>query len=152
MTTVLFKGSRVVGLPPNGESPYTGTLALKKFDGVDYDRVQDAWDWKSFEEVRSIAMYLTAITGRTYLGVDNSESVSPRFDVIQAPMIGDPVSYGFNGDYTPDGVVVKISKTYQVTTSTGSVYRRRGLRGSWMKAGGTWGLVRGHIDERNPHF
>lgn len=109
-------------------------------------------DWKTFDEVLKLSKYLTAMTGDPYLPVDNSASVSPRYDVVKAPKVGDKVSYGFNGDYTPDGEVVKISKTYQVTTSTGRVYRRRGNSGSWLQSGGTWGLTQGHIFERNPSF
>jgi hypothetical protein len=111
-----------------------------------------ARDAESFVEAETWARYITAMTGDAYLPVDNTESTYPRFEVIRAPKIGDPVSYGFNGDYTPDGVIVKISPKWMITTSTGHTYRRKGLRKSWLQPGGTWGLVDGHIDERNPHF
>jgi hypothetical protein len=113
---------------------------------------QSRHDWKSLDEVQRLARYLVAMTGKPYLAVDDGGGVSPRYDLVLAPMIGDEVSYGFNGDYYPDGVVTKISKTYQVTTSTGNVYRRQGNSACWKKTGGTWSLCRGHISEQNPHF
>jgi len=113
---------------------------------------QERWNWKDFETVTTIATYLTAMTGDIYLPVDRTESTSPRYDVMKAPKVGDQVSYGFNGDYYPDGEIVKITKTYQITTSSGNTYRRRKHNAGWLKSGGTWGLVQGHIDEQNPHF
>jgi hypothetical protein len=113
---------------------------------------QSRWDWLDFATVARLSKYVTAMTGRMYLPVDNGPHHSPRYDIIDAPQVGDEVSYGFNGDYTPDGTVVKVSPTFQITTSTGRKYRRKGSTSGWYQAGGTWGLVRGHIDERNPHF
>lgn len=116
------------------------------------DGWQNRWDWKSFDEVTRLAAYITAMTGKTYVPIDRGRGCSPRYDVSRAPSVGDEVSYGFNGDYYPDGVVVKVTKTLQITTSTGSTYRRRGNSCSWQKPGGTWSLVFGHIYEQNPHF
>lgn len=113
---------------------------------------QSRWDWPDFATVERLAKYVTAMTGKTYLPVDNGPHHSPRFDLVDAPQVGDEVSYGFNGDYYPDGTVEKVSPTFQITTSTGRKYRRKGVTSGWMAAGGTWGLVKGHIDERNPHF
>jgi hypothetical protein len=111
------------------------------------------WDWPDLATVLSLAKYLTAMTGNTWLGIDNSASTSPRYDLMLAPKVGDPVSYGFNGDYTPDGHIVRITPGHKtITTSTGKTYRRRGLRSSWLQPGGTWGMVKGHVSERNPHF
>ena len=124
-------------------------ISTQHQDGDDW---QNRWDWASFQEVTRLASYITAMSGKTYVAVDNGNGCSPRYDVQRAPAIGDEVSYGFNSDYYPDGVVVKVSKTLQVTTSTGSTYRRRGNSGSWCKPGGTWSLVMGHIYEQNPHF
>jgi hypothetical protein len=111
---------------------------------------QSRWNWKSLERVETIAKYLTAITGKLYIGTDSGGNSFPRYDIAEVPAIGDPVSYAFNGDYYPDGVVTKISPKLMVTTSTGSTYRRRGNSGSWRKAGGTWSLVAGHINRLNP--
>lgn len=95
---------------------------------------------------------LAATTG-TQIVVDNGPHVSPRFSVIEPPKVGDKVSYGFNGDYYPDGEIVKISgKNLRiVTTSTGSKFWRRGNSGRWVM-NGTWSLVPGHRSERNPSF
>lgn len=95
---------------------------------------------------------LAAATG-TQIVVDNGPYVCPRFSVIEPPKVGDAVSYAFNGDYYPDGEIVKISgKNLRiVTTSNGSKFWRKGNSGRWIKDG-TWSLVPGHIDRRNPHF
>jgi hypothetical protein len=66
--------------------------------------------------------------------------------------MGDEVSYAFNGDYTPCGVVVKITKGFRITTSTGRVFNRSKKSAGWMMVGGTYRLVGGHISERNPSF
>lgn len=100
-----------------------------------------------------IAESATRNLGRTFLSVDHGEHVHPRYEVIEAPAVGDPVSYGFNGDYYPDGEIVKISKNHKIiTTSTGSRYYRRKQTGRWVKQGGTWSLVRCHRSELNPEF
>lgn len=113
---------------------------------------QSRWDWKTFETVQELASKLTAMTGTTFLAIDNGDHVSPRYDVLEAPKIGDKVSRGFNGDYYPEGEIVAITKKYKVTTSTGIVFRRRGNTAKFLQAGGTFGMIGGHIDERNPSF
>jgi hypothetical protein len=113
---------------------------------------QSRWDWKDFATVTRLAKYVTAMTGKTYLPADNGPHHSPQFDLVDAPAIGDEVSYGFNGDYYPDGTVVKITPTFQITTSTGKKYRRKGMTSGWYQPGGTWGLVAGHVYAQNPSF
>jgi hypothetical protein len=71
---------------------------------------------------------------------------------MEMPKVGDPVSYGFNGDYYPDGHITAITKKFQITTSTGNKYRRVKSTSGWKRTGGTWSLVKGHIYEQNPHF
>ena len=110
------------------------------------------WDWKSHEEVEALAAQVTKLTGSLHVGTDAGRGCYPRYDIIKAPAVGDKVSYSFNGDSYPDGEIVRITNTLNVITSTGSTYRRRKTTGSWRKAGGTWSLVQGHRDERNPHF
>lgn len=88
----------------------------------------------------------------TYVAVDCGEGTYPRFDVVAAPKVGEAVSYGFNGDYYPDGVIVAVTKKFKVTTSTGNTYRRRKLTANWKQPHGPWSLVHGHISEQNPHF
>jgi len=68
------------------------------------------------------------------------------------PAINDPVSYAFNGDYYPCGVVTKISKNFKmITTSEGQTFHRQGAANQW-KMHKTWSLVKGHIERQNPHF
>ena len=126
-----------------------GTLTAEEYRDKSW---KGSWDYKSLEEVEGIALYVTAMAGCLYVAVDRGPFVSPRYGVTRCPAIGDKVSYGFNGDYYPDGEIVKITKKLTVTTSTGNTYRRRKQTAAWMRTGGTWGLVAGHIDERNPHF
>lgn len=110
-------------------------------------------DIESFEFAQRLAASASKLGKRDYLATDEGTCCSPRYDVIEAPMVGDEVSYGFNGDYYPDGKITKVSESYNtITTSTGSTYRRRGDTGCWKKPGGTWSLVRGHVNERNPSF
>lgn len=112
----------------------------------------DRWAWKDFATVEKIAAHLTEKLGYLWLPVDRTESTSPRYDVMVAPRVGDKVSRGFNGDYYPDGEIVKITPTFQIKTSNGHTFRRVKNTSTWIMSGGTWGLVSGHIDERNPHF
>lgn len=142
------------GLPVfvTSESPYTGTSQLKDFPGIEYDQVKHSRDFKSFEEVEDLAKFLTALTGRTFLGYDCGASTSPRFGVFESPKVGDEVSYAFNGDYYPCGKIVKITKGWRITTSEGDVFNRRKNSPGWLKVGGTWSLVAGYINERNPSF
>lgn len=110
-------------------------------------------DMATLEFAEKIAAQLTETQGKVFLATDSGEHVSPRYDVIEAPAIGDKVSRGFNGDYYPCGEIVKITPKWMVTTSTGLKFRRQKNSGRWLQSpGGTFGMVGGHIDERNPHF
>lgn len=102
---------------------------------------------------KRIAAEATELTGTLHVGIDNGSNVWPRFDVAVAPAVGDKVSQGFNGDYYPDGVIVHVTPgtLRQVKTDTGSTYFRHKESGCWRKDG-TWSLVPGHRNERNPHF
>lgn len=113
---------------------------------------KNSWDWKSFEEVERLARYVTAMTGKLYLPVDRTSGVSPRFDIVDAPKVGDPVSYSFNGDTYPCGVITKITKGWKITTSEGKVFNRFKQTSGWRMVGGTWWMVSGHHYEQNPHF
>jgi len=123
------------------------------------DGWQDRNDWRElgYDGVCRIAAELSAATGRLYLGTDAGPHVSPRYDVVEAPRVGDKVSRSFNGDSYPCGDVVSISASGRVITareSDGSLrkfYRRR-QTGSWIQSGGTWSLIGGHVSERNPSF
>lgn len=113
-------------------------------------------DWKTFEVATHRASELSAALGGTFIAIDNGAGCWPRFDIIQPPAVGDEVSYTFNGDTYPDGKIVSVSapsKQFRVIkTDTGGVYYRRKLSGRWVKAGGTWSLVQGHHETRNPSF
>lgn len=113
--------------------------------------VWSAHDYQSFEEAESMAKKATKATGIVYIPVDHGPGHKPRFDVIMAPQVGDRVSRGFNGDYYPEGEIVKVSKTYaQIKTSTGTKFYRSKQSAKWKN--GTFVMCRGHRDERNPHI
>lgn len=118
----------------------------------------DAWKavnrWASFEEAEDIAAQATELTGDLHLACDRSRYVSPRYVVVRAPKVGDKVSYAFNGDYYPDGVIRHVTKTTcrVVKTDTGRTYYRRKLGAGWKMQGGTWSLVPGHISRYNREF
>ena len=107
-------------------------------------------DFKDLDRAEQVAKLATDLTGETYLATDSGPHPYPRYDVIRAPHVGDKISYGFNGDYYPDGVIESISKTLVVTSSNGSKYRRKKQTGSWQQPGGTWSLVQGHHNEKKP--
>lgn len=150
MLHVLFQDN--VPVHVTSESPYTGTPKLKDFPSVKYNRAESRWDWTSHAEVVALAEQLTKLTGKLYLGTDAGESTSPRFDVKEAPRLGDKVSRSFNGDSYPCGEIVKITPTWQITTSDGTKFRRYKESGGWRQAGRGFWMVGGHLDERNPHF
>lgn len=116
----------------------------------------DGWlhsrDFRTYEEAQSMAAHLTAMTGNTYLPTDEGSGCSPRYRVIEAPKVGDEVSKGFNGDYYPVGKITKITRTWQITTDQGNKFRRYKETGGWRAVGGTWWMVAGVHNERNPHF
>jgi hypothetical protein len=135
------------GLPVNVRDSYPNEFEIREGGW------QSRWDWTSFEEVSGIARYLTAMTGIGHVGTDEGSSVSPQFDVIVIPRLGDKVSYAFNGDSYPDGEITCVSgKRLTVMTSTGNCYRRKKNTGNWLKTGGTWSLVAGHERKQNPEF
>lgn len=140
MFYVLFKDNVVVGttqMYPTTECP------------IDFNRVETSIDWASFKQVAEIAEKLTVLTGKTYLPTESGHG-HYRFGITQAPMIGDEVSYAFNGDYYPCGKIEKISKTYQITVSDGKIFRRKGNSSGWLHHG--WTLIKGHRSDLNPSF
>ncbi len=109
-------------------------------------------DFKSMEDADKIAKSATEATGKVYLPVDSGYGVSPRFDVIEAPTVGDDVSYAFNGDYYPCGQIKSISDSYRVIVTTeGQKFYRRRQSANWVH-GKIWSLVDGHRFELNPSF
>lgn len=151
-TFVLLNQGSVVGLV--NESPWTGTPKMKEFPGIVYDEAMNirGSDMTSFEQATKIAAEVTTLTGVLYIAFDNGEWTSHRFGIIDPPQVGDEVSYSFNGDSYPDGKIVRITKNWMVVTDTGSKYNRKRQTSGWMKVGGTWSLIKGHIFEQNPEF
>lgn len=112
-------------------------------------------DIKTYAEACDIAAAASAVCDRRYMAADRGYGVSPRFDVIEAPHVGDPVSMTINGDYYPCGYITRVSTTgKRVETDTGEVFFQKmcGGRptGKWGQ-GKSLGMVRGHHDVRNPH-
>jgi hypothetical protein len=109
-------------------------------------------EFPTFDHATAIAASATKYAGKLYLATDAGAHTSPRYDVIEAPQVGDDVSKGFNGDRYPEGTITKISASYKrIETSTGVVFHRRRQTGAWVEAG-TWTLVRGHHYTQNPSF
>jgi len=100
-----------------------------------------------------IARSATTLTGDVHLAVNNGPQHHPRFDVCRAPKVGDKCSYGFNGDYYPCGEITYVTNgsAFLVRTSDGCEFRRVKQTMQWKRTGGTWSLVIGHVDRRNPH-
>lgn len=107
----------------------------------------------SFEAAQKRAAELTEKSGVEHIATDAGPYHYPQYGVIDAPQVGEKVSYAFNGDYHPCGEIISVSKTKKVVrTDTGEIFYRRRLSGCWKRKGGTWSLVRGHIERRNPSF
>ena len=131
------------------------TESYKEAINLSYSKsvtIEDRHDWKNFEEVSKIAVELSVLKNTEHLAVDQGDWISPRFNVIKAPKIGDKVSQCFNGDSYPEGEIVKVTPSWQVTTSTGKKFRRVKKSSTWLRAGGTFAMIIGHYDERNPSF
>ena len=109
---------------------------------------------ESIEVANEIAQHLTTKTAQTHIGVDRGPHVSPRYTVIEFPFaVGMEVSKGFNGDSYPQGKIAKISSNLRVVTlESGQKFWRRKLTESWKETGGTWSLIPGVHNDRNPSF
>lgn len=113
------------------------------------------WNFKTLADAEAMAVKANALNdGTTYIATDAGSCTSPRYDVQAVPKVGQDVSYGFNGDYYPCGKIVSVGKGAKmiVKTDTGKTFYRRKLTGSWLMEGGTWWLVQGTHNEKNPHF
>lgn len=114
-------------------------------------RYENRNDWRTLDRAQEVATQLTEVTGELHVATETPNQY-PRFDVVRAPAVGDKVSYAFNGDYYPDGEIVKVSDSLRVvTTSSGKRYFRQGATARWVN-GGMWGLVQGHVSRLNPEF
>ena len=111
-----------------------------------------------FKTALELAERMTASEGRLFLGCDAGRWCSPQFTVVAAPAVGDAVSYAFNGDSYPCGTIVSVGggvkRRVVAQDEDGSrhVFYRRKLSAGWVREGGTWSLVHGTHDERNPSF
>lgn len=112
-------------------------------------------DIGSFAYAFTLALLLTdkyKSEQRTFLACDRGSYTPPRYDVIEAPKLGDEVSASSNGDTYPEGTITRITPKWQVTTSTGVKFRRVKETAGWHKVNGNSWMCSGHIDERNPSF
>lgn len=108
---------------------------------------------KSFADAQKEADRISKQEGVEVLPYDYGSNVWPRYGVCQPPQVGDEVSYSFNGDSYPCGVVTKVGKNHRMITVTdGTRFYRRKLQPRWLMTGGTWSLISGHHDDRNPEF
>lgn len=119
------------------------------------------WDLISWEEAVFMARVRSRVTTRLHLPVDRGPGVAPRFGTVEAPRVGDFVSKGFNGDYYPVGTIRRVSDPVggcyrvEVERDDGSgvaVFYRRKQTSTWVMQGGTWMMVMGHYDRRNPEL
>lgn len=117
----------------------------------------------SHRESEEAARKLTESYGVPFWAEDRGEWCHPRLAVMRAFQIGEPVSYGFNGDSYVAGRISGFSGAgddvigYRIITveAPGGLktrYYRRKLTGSWVNEGGTWTLQHGWHNDRNPHF
>ena len=116
----------------------------------------------NFDLATQAAAELTATTGVEHVvNYRGSGAITP-YDIARLPQVGDEVSYAFNGDAYPCGVIEHISASGEkIVTSTGRIFRRprrllvdrdgREFKRNQWKAD-CWSLVQGVHDKRNPHF
>jgi uncharacterized protein (UPF0248 family) len=129
----------------------------------EYASLCNGWDLgtgtrqASFDDASRVAAYLADVTKCPHWPVDRGESVSPRYAVMRAFQVGEPVSYAFNGDYYPCGRIVSITgKDNRIITTRDHNGRerkfwRRRKSESW-KSDGMWSLVSGWHNDQNPSF
>lgn len=128
-------------------------ISFEEAQLLNWEGVQNCRDWKTIEDAERVAELLNkSDKSDRHLAIDNGANVWPRYDVIEIPQVGEPVSRAFNGDYYPAGFITKISKSLKIiTTDTGSRFFRRKQTGKWVESG-TWSMVHGHKSELNPSF
>lgn len=121
---------------------------------------------ETYEQAIAAAERLSEEQGAQYWAEDRGANVSPRYAVIRAFTIGEPVSYGFNGDSYPCGRIVAMSAlpkgsskaeghriiTVEDHNGVRKQFWRRKKSASWKTSGGTWSLQHGWHNDRNPSF
>jgi len=111
------------------------------------------WNLKTFADAEVLAEQVSKEKGYVHLAYDYGTNVSPRYGIVAPPKVGEDISYAFNGDYYPDGQVKSVSANCRVITTTGGhTFYRRLRTPNWKMAGGTWFLVKGHRNDKNPCF
>lgn len=120
---------------------------------------------ETYEQAIAAAERLSEEQGAQYWAEDRGSNVSPRFAVIRGFVVGEPVSYGFNGDSYPCGRIIAMSArpkdaskgegpriiTVQDHQGVRKQFWRRKKTGSW-KHDQTWSLQHGWHNDRNPSF
>lgn len=141
-------------MPAELNTPSGYALWSRQLDGTRHAGWLNRNDIGTFEYAQMIAAAASAFTGKNYIATDAGDHVAPRYDVIEAPALGDEVSMAFNGDYYPAGRIVKIGKNMQNVTVDGprgqQVFRRRKLSGAWLYRG--FSMIPGTISRLNPEF
>lgn len=114
-------------------------------------------DFDSFMMAQAIADAASKFADKPgkYIAVDKGPDVSPRFDVIAAPQVGDDVSMYFNGDAYPIGKIVAIKPDLKRIVVDGSkrgrlIFIRRNQSAAWLNKG--WSLVPGIRNDFNLEF
>lgn len=118
-------------------------------------RRADGEHFGNFKEAETAARDLTQAYGIPFWPEDRTASTSPRFAVITGFQVGEPVSYGFNGDSYIAGRITAINDSLRIiTVSDGKTERkfwRRKQTASW-KFDQTWSLMHGWHTDQNPSF
>lgn len=118
----------------------------------------DRNDFFGLAQAGAIAKSASKNLGKVYLACDKGPYVSPRYDVIEAPAVGDEVSWGFNGDAYPLGKIKSISDGHRRIVvkshdcSPDKVFSRsnKGLGSGWVNKG--WSLIPGVVNKFNREF
>lgn len=129
-------------------------------DDIQACNVENRWDWCTYEAAAEVA----AALGPKYQATDAGPYVSPRYDIIDLPQVGDDVSYTFNGDYYPCGKIKSISpgpafrKIVAGPDFSGAdrIFWRRcrdgkPTGGAWI-CEGTWSMIQGHVEKCSLEF
>lgn len=137
------------GKPYGVAGCYEGAVAATSHS---VNTFQSRSNWTTYEQAQALVDGLNEKFPGKFIATDAGDSVSPRYDIIEAPKVGSKVSMGFNGDYYPVGEITKISATMKVIeTSSGKKFYRRRQSGIWRHSK-IWTLVPGHWDDKNPSY
>jgi hypothetical protein len=130
-----------------------GDEVTKVSDSFSYEAICRPDLSKDYDLCMKIAASAARLTGKEYMVSTAERSFGKEYEVIEAPQVGDKVSYAFNGDSYPDGVIVSITKGTKriIKTSSGNRYYRLKQRGCWL-LNKNWSLIPGHVQTCNPHF